>query len=153
MGLSTTYANIFMFVAFLTSLALLMSVYSGYVGKTALEVKAQSHAFDERLGTNIDIAQIATSTSDDGVTFYIVNDGRSNLDINCTDFFIDRTYVKRTDMSELVILNNTFDPGLWNPGETVKMRTTYVTEHNVEHEGAVVSCNGIKDSTIFWWAS
>jgi len=153
MGFSTVYGNIIVLATFIILLSTLYTVYSDNMSDTGSAVKAQGSFLAERLGTSIGISEIATTTSDNDVSFYVVNDGGTTLDVNCTDFFIDREWIKRSEMAELVLTNVTFDPGVWNPGETLKMRVDYDTDHGAPHEGKVVTCNGVSASVIFQWAS
>ncbi len=61
----------------------------------------------------------------------------------------DRSVIKG-DMKSLSFADNTFDTGVWNPGETLKMRTQYDIDDADPHEGRTVTCNGVADSLIFY---
>jgi archaellum component FlaF (FlaF/FlaG flagellin family) len=148
MGLSTIYANIILFVLVLGLLYVLMTEFSDYFRQTTPEVKNQADYLTERVGTSVALASMTTNGND--VIFYVVNDGKTTLNLNCTDFYLDRTWVKRSDFIELTVLNTTFDPGLWNPGEWAKMRTQYPTGDGLPHEGKIVTCNGVSDSMVFY---
>jgi archaellum component FlaF (FlaF/FlaG flagellin family) len=152
MGLSTVYANILMFAVVLTMLSVIVGVYSGYMSDVASETSAQAEYLKGRLDTSVHISAITASTSDSDIRFYVVNDGGTNLETGCVDFYLNRSLVKASDMKELVIINTSFDPGVWNPGETLKMRVQYDTRSGVASEGKVVTCNGVADSMIFYGA-
>ena len=149
MGLSTLYGNIFMFAIFLTAVTVLSSEFADYMGRTSAETRAQGEYLKDRLDTSISV-QISTSTSDSDVRFYVVNDGKTPLEPDCTDFYLDRKWVNRSDMEELVLSNTTFRPGVWDPDETLKMRMVYDTGDGLPHEGRVVTCNGVSASRIFY---
>ena len=148
MGLSTAYGNMILFIFVLSLLSVLVAVFAGYMTETAGEAKAQGRYLKERLDTSVSISSMTTSGND--VVFLVINDGKTVLDVNETDFYLDRTWIDREDMDELVILNTTFDPGVWNPDESVKMRVTYDTDDGQPHEGRVVTGNGVSDSMIFY---
>ncbi len=153
MGLSTAYGNAVMFVIFLSLLATLMGVYTTYMGETPLTAVSQADAAAEVVGTDISISSIATTTTDDSVRIYVVNDGRVPLEMNCTDFYLDRAWIRRSQMDQLVLLNTSFSPGVWDPSETILMRTNFTADHGLPHEGRVVACNGVSDSMIFRWTT
>jgi|WetSurMetagenome_2_1015567.scaffolds.fasta_scaffold279387_2 hypothetical protein len=153
MGLSTAYGNIVLIILFLSCISLLVSVYASNMGGMSSQVGSQGDVLGKRLATSVKISSIATSTTDDFVRFYVINSGREPLEVGCTDFYIDRQWVKPSDMVELTLLNTTFSPGVWDPSEWLKMRTQYLTEHDVPHEGRIVTCNGVSDSMVFWWAT
>ena len=148
MGLSTTYANVVLFVFVLTILYVLMTEFGDYFTETTPEVKKQADYLRERLDSSVQLASVTTSGND--VIFYVINDGKTTLNVNCTDFYIDRAWIPRSDFDDLRILNTTFDPGLWNPSEWVRMQTAYPTDDGQPHEGKVVTCNGVSDSKIFY---
>ncbi len=148
MGLSTTYANMVLFVFILSILYFLMGVYGDYLGDTSPEVKAQADRVRGRLDTTILLSSATTDGND--VIMYVLNSGKTTLDPNCTDFYIDREWIPRSSIDELRILNTSFDPGLWNPDETLRMQTQYDTDDGQPHEAKVVACNGAMDSRIFY---
>ena len=151
MGLSTIYGNIVMFALVLTLFAAMAVVFSDYVSETSRDVRGQGEYLKERLDTTIRLSSVTTSGND--VIFYVTNDGRTNLDVNQTDFYIDRKWVNRSRMQELRIMNTTFYPGVWNPDEWVFMRTNqYPIDAGDKdpHEGRVVAENGVLDSMIFY---
>jgi archaellum component FlaG (FlaF/FlaG flagellin family) len=151
MGLSTTYANVVLFAVVLFFLTAMMTIFSDYMTKTSYAVKIQGDYLQDRLDTSVRIDSISSSTSDTDVRFFVVNDGKTILDVNCTDFYIDRQWISRDTMVELKILNTTFDEDAWNPGETVKMRATHPMDNGVPHEARVVTCNGVSDTKEFYW--
>ena len=148
MGLSTTYANIILFVLILTIIYVLMSEFSDYFTKTTPEVKYQGKYLKERLDTSILLSSVTTDGND--VILYVINDGKTTLDVNCTDLYVDREWIKPSDIDERLLLNTTFDPGLWNPEEWVRVTTTYPTDDGQAHEAKLVTCNGVSDSMIFY---
>jgi archaellum component FlaF (FlaF/FlaG flagellin family) len=149
MGFSTAYGNIILILVSITSIVLLWNTYSSDIVETTETSDEQFDRLKERLDTRIRINEVVTSTADNDVRFFVENVGSTNINPNCTDFYIDRQLIKASDMDELILLNTTVDPGLWNPTETLKMVYTYPTDRTVEHEGRVVSCNGVVDSLIF----
>jgi archaellum component FlaF (FlaF/FlaG flagellin family) len=151
MGFSTMYANIVMFAFFMAAITLLIAVFSTYMGDSSMLVGEQADMLKERLETRVSVVEVSTSTSDDDVRVYVVNDGRTNLETGCVDFYINREYVKHSDMDELVLENVTYDPGVWNPGETLKMRVAY-GGRGEWNEARVVTCNGVSDSALFFGA-
>jgi len=148
MGLSTTYANVVMFTLVLTVLSLLFSTFASNLGDMRLDVLAQGDYLSRRLDTSVDLASVTASSND--VSFYVLNDGKVPLIVNCTDFYVDRQWVTPQDKMEVLILNDTFDPGLWNPHEALKVKVDYSADVGVAHEVKVVTCNGVSDSMIFY---
>jgi len=148
MGLSTTYANLVMFTLTATVLFVLMATYSQSLIKLSPEIDAARDHLAERVDTSVQIASVTTSVND--VIVYAVNNGKSDINLNCTDFYLDRTYVARDDIDELTVLNTSIDPGIWNPTEWMKMRTEYETDDGQPHELRLVTCNGHLASAIFY---
>jgi hypothetical protein len=148
MGLSTTYANVVMFSLVLTVLTLMFSQFASYLGETRSDVAIQGDYLARRLDTSIKLASVTASSN--VVSFYVLNDGRAPLIVNCTDYYVDRQWVPPAGMLEVLILNDTFDPGLWNSHEALKVRVDYSADEGVAHEVKVVSCNGVADSMVFY---
>ena len=148
MGLSTSYANIVLIVVTVSMTYVLMDGFGDYFIKTDPEVKGQTSYLKQRLDTSINLASVSTPSGD--VILWVINDGKTTLDVNCTDLYLDRDYVARSAIDEMVILNTSFDPGLWNPDEWVRITTTYATDDGNWHEARVVTCNGVSDSKPFF---
>ena len=127
MGLSTTYANIVLCILILISLTWVMDTYTDGISGTTTQMIAASDRVKMRIDTSIE-----------------------SLGLNCTDFFVDRQFINKDAYDEFLIIDNTFDTGVWNPGETLKMRTQYDIDDADPHEGRTVTCNGVADSLIFY---
>ena len=113
MGLSTTYANVVMFTLVLTVLSLLFSTFASNLGDMRLDVLAQGDYLSRRLDTSVDLASVTSSSND--VSFYVLNDGKVPLLVDCTDYYVDRQWMSDGDIVQEQLINDTFDPGLWNP--------------------------------------
>ncbi len=148
MGLSTTYANIVLCILILISLTWVMDTYTDGISGTTTQMIAASDRVKMRIDTSIDVTSVSTSGLD--VIFLVINDGKESLGLNCTDFFVDRQFINKDAYDEFLIIDNTFDTGVWNPGETLKMRTQYDIDDADPHEGRTVTCNGVADSLIFY---
>ena len=146
MGLSTAYANIILFVVVLSVVSVLFSVYSDNIGGASSELMAQEKGLMERLDSGVRLSSTTVSGLD--IIMYAVNDGGTDLEVNCADFYVDRDWIPENNIVELTLTNVTFDPGVWNPGETLKMRTNYPIDPGL-HEARVVSCNGVTGSMLF----
>ncbi|MFH1055772.1 MAG: hypothetical protein V1744_06755 [Candidatus Altiarchaeota archaeon] len=145
MGLSTIYANVILVVLALTVSSAVWFAYSNYLVHVTPEVKAQGDYLKERVDTSIKL----TSVSDDPtLTYLVLNDGKTMLDVNCTDFYVDREWLSRSDIDSITFSDYTFDPYLWNPGESITVVFDYSPAAGT-HEGRVVTCNGVSDSMIF----
>jgi archaellum component FlaF (FlaF/FlaG flagellin family) len=151
MGLSTIYANMVMFALVIALLSSIMYAFTDYVGETSAAEREQAARLKARLDTGVQVS-VATSTSDNDVRVFAANTGNTGLDADCTDLYLDRQWITRGDMDEYLLLDNTFDPGVWNPGETLKITVTYPADHDVPHEARLTACNGATASTTFWWA-
>ena len=148
MGLSTTYANVVMFTLVLTVLSLLFSTFASNLGDMRLDVLAQGDYLSRRLDTSVDLASVTSSSND--VSFYVLNDGKVPLLVDCTDYYVDRQWMSDGDIVQEQLINDTFDPGLWNPHEALKVKVDYSADVGVAHEVKVVTCNGVSDSMIFY---
>ena len=143
MGLSTTYANIMLCIIALMSMAFLADAYLWGAGQTMSEYLEASKRIKQMMDTSISIESVQVEGDD--VTMQILNDGSTSLLPDCADFFIDRNYISP---DELQIIDDDFDPGIWNPGETLLMVATYPLD-GANHEARAVTCNGVLDSVIF----
>ena len=148
MGLSTTYANVILAVITLLSLTATYTMYSDYLLGTSTEIMVQGERVKEYIETSVSITSVTTSGNN--VIFLVVNDGSTKLKIDCVDFYIDRNYIDPVDYDEYLLLDNSFDVGMWNPKETLKMRTEYDIDDSLPHEGRINTCNGVGDSIIFY---
>ena len=130
------------------TLVWVMDAYSDQLSGTTPRLVEAGDRIKARIDTSIDVTSVTTVGND--VIFLAVNDGKESLRVNCTDFYIDRQYIDPADYDEYVLQDNDFDTGVWNPGETLKMRTQYDIDDADPHEGRVITCNGIVDSLIFY---
>jgi archaellum component FlaF (FlaF/FlaG flagellin family) len=148
MGLSTLYATVVFIIIFLMSLNALSMAYTSYMTGTVIESKSYAASVVERLETSIRIVEVGVDGGD--VRFTVLNDGKTSLAVDCTDFYIDRQYQDPSLIKELRLLNTTYAPEAWDPGELLRMRIQYDITDSDPHEGMVIACNGATDSKIFY---
>ncbi|MBU0762438.1 MAG: hypothetical protein KKD39_05380 [Candidatus Altiarchaeota archaeon] len=148
MGLSTLYMNIVLIVIFLTALYGISKAYNTYMIENVIESKKQVMKSMEKLDSSVDLTSVEVVAND--VIFYVLNDGKQTFAVNCTDFYIDRQYQNPANYKEFSLLNVSYGPGAWDPGETLKMRIQYDIDDEDPHEAKVIACNGATDSKIFY---
>ncbi|MFH1722125.1 MAG: hypothetical protein ABH950_05935 [Candidatus Altiarchaeota archaeon] len=150
MSFSTVAAQAVFFTVVLTVFVLLVSTYNDYITDTGAEVLGQHNSLKDRLETDIKVIGFTydNSTTPDNVAIILENSGETKLKTNCIDAYIDRVWVA-DDTITITLLNTSFDPTLWNPGEQARIDI----EENLltgDHELSVVTCEGVLANKLFY---
>ncbi|MFC2163210.1 hypothetical protein ACFLRF_05965 [Candidatus Altiarchaeota archaeon] len=144
MGYSTVMGHMIVFMTILTAIGLLVVEVSEYLTTTTKDVDYQQESLKDQLETGISL----TSTTYDATEYYIyaTNTGKTTLEVDCMDVFIDREYLPQDNYS-ITITDLTFDPTLWNPDESIEINA-YWTPVAGTKEIRITSCNGVTDSMM-----
>jgi hypothetical protein len=148
MGLSVSFANIVFFALVFGAFYYALSALSDYYLMSSEDFLDFSGRIEERLSSSISISSVTADDTD--ILVYVLNDGRTNLDTGCLDYYVNRDFLREGFIMDERILDDLFEDGVWNPGETLIMQTNYPIDSGEHHEMRVVSCEGVSAATIFF---
>ena len=145
MGFSTVIAHIALFTIFLSAFYLLYDTYDDYMREVGDETVSQTQRMKDQLASQITIA--STSYSSSMLFIYLENTGESDMTTDNTDLYVDEDYVQSQEV-EIQVLNTTFDPLIWNPGEMISINTSKTLTLGL-HQVKVAANNAATASTQF----
>lgn len=120
------------------------------LGKSDVALKSRERVLEGEVRSAVAYVGFNSTNVTDvdiNVTIYVKNAGAVNMLPRCCDLIIDGVWVLKNHLTSYVA-PQVFDPGLWNPSETLLMST--VSDFDVgEHNFTFISCAGDKFSGRF----
>lgn len=116
MGLATTWLYlglVFVIVAVMVGLSLSAGEFRS---QQAEAMRDRFDILDEKNRGGVSVSSYSPS----GLELWLANTGATREKLSCIDVYRNDTYLSTADYS-LTLLNDSFDPVLWNPGETLKL--------------------------------
>lgn len=118
-------STMIMFIAVLAMSITVVTVFKNVIDDTSSSLKIQGDAVSNSLKTDITIESVAYSNVTDITSVGLRNSGRTKLDIDKVDVYLDGAYIPRNDTNRTITLESTTDiknPGIWDPDEIVTIR-------------------------------
>lgn len=151
MGFGTIAANIIMFIAIVTIATGFVFYFNMQTQEISTSLESQNKRLRDELRTDITITSVSydNSTNPPTTTAYVKNTGKTKLELNATDIYIDGLRKERGDRTISVEADTQVANSLiWDPGEIVKIEVNENLSNTV-HQVRVVTSNGIFDEDIF----
>ena len=125
MGASTVASQVIFFIAIMGITTGLVIVFNNYVDDTSSSTRAQWTLMSNNLKTDVTVTSVTynAAASPDNTTIYLLNTGKTRLDINQTDIYLDG-YIHRNDGNRSITIEastDTVDTGIWNEKEVVRI--------------------------------
>ncbi|MFA6088583.1 MAG: hypothetical protein WC755_01850 [Candidatus Woesearchaeota archaeon] len=124
MGASTVAAQVILFIAIIGITTGLVVVFNNYVDETTSSTRSQWQMMSNNLKTDVTITSIGYAKDEiSNTTIYLLNTGKTKLDVNQTDIYLDG-YVSRDDAGRKIIIEpstDVLDVGIWNEKEVLKI--------------------------------
>lgn len=103
----------------------LVVVFNSYVDDTSSSTRAQWTLMSNNLKTDVTITSVSydSGANPDNTTVFLLNTGKTRLDINQTDVYLDG-YIHRNDGNRSIAIEpstDTIDTGIWNEKEVVRL--------------------------------
>ena len=145
MAFGTLISQLMMFAVVVGIMTMIMSIFHTNLAKFQEAMHAQQKIFYKRVNTRA--VFINTTFAEWGnrshTSIYLLNTGNTPQKIDCIEVYFNRTYIPIT-RDNITILNNTHNPYLWDPGETLRIHLNYTIVENTTQEVKVVLCNGVQ---------
>ncbi|RME52017.1 hypothetical protein D6783_06070 [Candidatus Woesearchaeota archaeon] len=152
MGFGTVATHIILFIALLTVTTSVAVLFKGYVDSSGSALKTQQQFLFDQLRTSVEITSLSFNSSADPqqTHIYVLNVGKTKLDINKTDIFIDGIRFARNDSERIIRVENDTDvvnKGIWDPDEVVFIQANRKLSSG-KHTVLVVTEFGVGDSEV-----
>ena len=151
MGFSTLVTNVIMFVAVISLTTAFVAIFKTYVDESTSSISIQSKVISNNLKIDLNIVTISYDNNTEKITSHIQNTGKTKLDLDYVDVYIDDIFVPRVTSNRTInVLNSTEieNPGIWDPKEVIEINV-YMNLSKGTHKIAVSTEYGVKDSTTF----
>jgi len=125
MGFGTLVTNIIMFIAIITLTTTFIGVFKMYADESTSSMQIQSKVISNNLKTDITIQSTDFDNETDTITTNILNSGKTKLDIDYVDVYVDGGFVPRNTSNrtiEVIPSTEIEDPGIWNPKEILEIK-------------------------------
>lgn len=124
-GASTVASQVILFIAIIGITTGLVVVFNNYVDETSASTRAQWKIMSNNLKTDITITSLSydSGANPDNTTVYVLNTGKTTLDLNQTDVYLDG-FIGRDDVSRTIALEpstDNVDVGIWNQKEVLRI--------------------------------
>ena len=144
MGYSTIIGHVILFSLVLVGIGFLIEEVNDYLIDTTKDVEYQQETLKDQIDTRIELTTVTYSATD--YYIYVNNTGKTILETDCMDLYIDREFIPTTNYS-ITIQQTIFDPTLWNPDETLEIDAWWDLTAGT-HEIKVGTCNAMTDSRL-----
>lgn len=154
MGFSDVAVQVIMFIAVIVVGAMVVVFFNNYSKETVDTANMQRQELSEKMKTSvtIDVINFVNSTSPDTLNIYVKNTGRSIIDTENIDVYVDKERIPKnaTNMTITVIADtDKINTGKFDPKEEVLIKVFRNLVTGKTHTLDIILANGIKDSTEF----
>lgn len=144
MGFGTAAANMIFFIAVLTISSGLIFYMNNYAAETTARLTDQKNRMSDELMTSIIITQATYFEEENTTIAYARNNGRTKLEKNRVDVYLSKQRVPLTEFTiEVEPDTDLGNPGIWDPGETVKITIPDRELGSGAHTIRVLAFNGV----------
>lgn len=122
---SSIVGTMIMFIAVLALSITVISVFKSVIDDTSSSLKIQGDAVSNSLKTDLTIESIAYSNVTDITSVGVRNTGRTKLDIDKIDIYLDGVYIPRNTTNRTITIEPSSDirnPGIWDSDEIVTIQ-------------------------------
>lgn len=150
MGFGNIASQMIMFIALLTVTSSLVMVFNSYITDASSTMKVKKDAMIDKLNTDYEIIGVTHDYDLNVTMLFILNTGKTIIDFDYLDVFVDDLFVSRGDVSKSIESStNIKNVLLWDPKEILAVNVSIVLNDGVSHSVDVVISNGLKDTYLF----
>jgi archaellum component FlaF (FlaF/FlaG flagellin family) len=154
MGFSDVAIQVIMFISVLIVGAMVVVFFNNYSKETVDNANIQRQQLTDKMKTSItiDVTNYVNSTNPDTLYIYVKNTGRTILNQNNLDIYIDKDRIpNNSSQRNTTILSDTdkINLGKWDPKEEIMIKIFKNVPVNRTHTVDIILDNGIKDSAEF----
>ena len=124
-------STMIMFIAILTLSVTVVSVFKNVIDDTSTSIKIQGDAVSNSLRTDLTIESVIYSNVTDITSIGVRNSGRTKLDIDVIDIYLDGEFIPRNVLNRTIEIASSTDirnPGIWDSDEIVNIKIFKVLE-------------------------
>ncbi len=118
-------STMIMFVAIISLTVGAVSVFKNVIDDTSTSMKIQGDAVSNSIKTDLTIESVVYSNVTDITTIGVRNSGRTKLDIDLIDMYLDGIYIPRDILNRTIAIESSTDvrnPGIWDNDEIVQIQ-------------------------------
>ena len=122
MGFGTVAANVILFIGVLSVAGGFVILMNTYASQTSSTISIQKNQMLDEINTDIKITSTYYSSSENRLTMYVENSGKTDLIMNNTDIYISGERISRNDMTITKEPDTQVSqPPIWSPKEVIKI--------------------------------
>jgi len=136
LGFGTVAAQTIMFIAIVTISTGLVVVYRDVLDDSSASMRLQGQVISNKLKTDIEIISVDYDNVTEETTVYVKNTGKTKLDPEKVDVFVDKTRIPRNSNNRTIdVLADTeiHNIGIWDPNEDVEIIVDMVLNESISH--------------------
>lgn len=117
-------STMIMFIAVISLSIGVVSVFKNVVDDTSSSLKIQGDAVSNSLRTDLTIESVVYSNSTDITTIGVRNTGRTKLNPDLIDIYLDGAFIPRDVLNRTITIEPSTDirnPGIWDSDEIVQI--------------------------------
>ena len=152
MGFSDLASQIIMFIAVITVATGLVVAFNSSVTEASNSMRIRTDSLSLTMRTDVTIDMVSYEDATNTTFVYVRNTGRTMLDINQTDIYLNGLRVPRNSTYRTIeILEDTdvINPGIWDPTEQVLIKIFQELNNTSTHEVTVTTEYNTKDTEKF----
>ncbi len=142
MGFSGMASQIIMFIAVITIATGLVVVFNTNIQEASASLRMQSSAMALSMRTDITIDMVSHNQDMNTTYVYIRNTGRTELNQNNTDVYVNGLRIPRDENNRTIELLEDTDlvnPGIWDPSEQVLIEVFMPLDDDKTHEVSIIT--------------
>lgn len=144
MGFGTVAANMLFFIAILTLSAGVIFYMNSFASDTTAAMTVQNNRLSDELRTDINIDSATYDNDTQTTTIYVKNTGKTKLDINGSDVYLDKDRIPRTNYTAEITSDSLVGSSdVWEPLELLEIvvEDYELTDNSIKVR--VVTYNGV----------
>ena len=152
MGFSDLATQIIMFIAVITVATGLIVVFNASITEASSSIRIRTDTLSQTMRTDITIDMVSYEASTNTTFVYVRNTGRTMLNVNQTDVYLNGFRVPRNEtFRSIEVIEDTdlINPGAWDPTEQVLIKIFYELNSSTIHEVTVATEYNVQDSEKF----
>ena len=152
MGFGTIAAQTIMFISIIIVATGLVFVYNSIMDDTSNSLRVQGELISNRIKTDLEIVSSSYDNDSQTVNVYVKNTGKTKLDIEKVDVFLDEKRIPRNDANRSIeVLPDTEirNTGIWDPSEDIAIQIQRSLNDTSKHSVQVTTQYAISDIDSF----
>jgi archaellum component FlaF (FlaF/FlaG flagellin family) len=147
---STVVSHVIIFIAVLTIASGLMVAMKNFADETEGAFTSKSDKYNEYMMTSIEIDVVHYDNTTNVTHIYARNTGRTSLDIDQIDVYIDGMRIARNASNRSIVPDTeVVSTGIWDPRELLHIEAESDLDDTIEHEAIIITGNSYRESETF----